>query len=221
MAIPSRATLTSTPDFVLDVEIEDFSLQKCTFTCNIVLLATFELHANFRYTLPDAWKPSATQPRVREKLIALQQQIARDQDVVMEGRDIGTVVFPQADLKVVLTASAEARAMRLDLPTPEEPASPLRDVDRIVQQRKQEADEFYASVHPPEASEDERRIQRQALAGMLWSKQIYLFDVNRWLVGDNPNWPPGDERCSPTEQDVRAYYQARVQSGPGPATVPP
>jgi hypothetical protein len=37
-------------------------------------------------------------------------------------------------------------------------------------------------------------IQRQALAGLLWSKQIYLFDVNRWLEGDNPNWPPPESR---------------------------
>ena len=54
----------------------------------------------------------ATQPRVREKLIALQRQIARDQDVVMEGRDIGSVVLPDADLKLYLTASLAERARR-------------------------------------------------------------------------------------------------------------
>ena len=43
--------------------------------------------------------------------------------------------------------------------------------------RRAEADEFYAAIHPPKASDDEKLVQRQALAGMLWTKQIYLFDV--------------------------------------------
>ena len=59
------------------------------------------------------------------------------------------------------------------------------DFDRIVQERRLEADEFYEAIHPPKATEDERRIQRQAFAGLLWSKQIYLFDVSKWLDGDN------------------------------------
>ena len=45
---------------------------------------------------------------------------------------------------------------------------PWAEFDRIVRQRRAEADEFYEAIHPPKASEDERRIQRQALAGMLW-----------------------------------------------------
>ena len=68
--------------------------------------------------------------------------------------------------------------------------NPLQDVDRIVTQRRQEADEFYNAIHPPKASEDERRIQRQAFAGLLWTKQIYLFDVGLWLEGDDPKHPP-------------------------------
>jgi hypothetical protein len=67
-------------------------------------------------------------------------------------------------------------------------------VDEVVQVRHQEADEFYESIHPPHATPDERLVQRQALAGMLWSKQIYIFDVHRWLDGDNPQWPPPESR---------------------------
>ena len=51
-------------------------------------------------------------PVVRRKLVELQQEIARVQDVVMDGRDIGTVVFPTAELKIFVTASAEIRAQR-------------------------------------------------------------------------------------------------------------
>jgi hypothetical protein len=57
--------------------------------------------------------------------------------------------------------------------------------------RKQEADEFYQSVIPEAASEDQRLVMRQALAGMLWSKQYYYFDLDRWLRehGYNPGNP--------------------------------
>ena len=49
---------------------------------------------------------------VRTKLAALQQELAKTTDVIMDGRDIGTVVLPNADVKVFLTASVECRAKR-------------------------------------------------------------------------------------------------------------
>lgn len=54
----------------------------------------------------------STRAEVREKMVALQQEIGNDGGVVLDGRDIGTVVFPDAELKVFLVASAEARAQR-------------------------------------------------------------------------------------------------------------
>ncbi|MDA0772352.1 MAG: (d)CMP kinase [Cyanobacteria bacterium] len=54
----------------------------------------------------------ASFPVVREKLVELQRQMAKTKDVVMDGRDIGTVVFPDAKLKVFMVASAEVRAQR-------------------------------------------------------------------------------------------------------------
>ena len=50
--------------------------------------------------------------RLREKLVELQQKLAETENVVMDGRDIGTVVLPNADLKIYLTASVQVRAMR-------------------------------------------------------------------------------------------------------------
>ena len=55
------------------------------------------------------------------------------------------------------------------------------DFDATLAARIDEADDFYARIAPPSLSEDERRVHRQALAGMLWSKQYYLFDVDTWL----------------------------------------
>lgn len=51
-------------------------------------------------------------PAVREKLLELQRCLARDRDVIMDGRDIGTNILPDADVKIYLTASVETRAKR-------------------------------------------------------------------------------------------------------------
>jgi hypothetical protein len=84
---------------------------------------------------------------------------------------------------------------------------PLADVDAVVEQRRREADQFYEAIHPPQASADERRVQRQALAGLLWTKQIYLFDVQAWLEGDNPAWPPPVSR-----RKVRNFHWKHLNS---------
>jgi len=72
--------------------------------------------------------------------------------------------------------------------------NPLADVDGIVAQRREEADEFYEAIHPPRATAEEKQTQRQAFAGMLWNKMIYLFDVERWLDGDSTPPPEGHKR---------------------------
>ena len=69
-------------------------------------------------------------------------------------------------------------------------AAPLAEVDGLIATRRAEADAFYDAIHPPQADEDQRRIQRQALAGLLWTKQSYIFNVQKWLDGDNPGSPP-------------------------------
>jgi hypothetical protein len=61
--------------------------------------------------------------------------------------------------------------------------------DAVVEQRRQEADAFYAVLQAGVADADMRLVQRQAFAGMLWSKQFYHFDVAEWLDGD-PRQPP-------------------------------
>ena len=53
--------------------------------------------------------------------------------------------------------------------------------DEILGSRLADADEFYGRITPPNLTEDERRVHRQALAGMLWSKQYYYFDLDKWL----------------------------------------
>ena len=98
--------------------------------------------------------------------------------------------------------------------TPEELKDPLSDVVSVVQRRKKEADQFYATVHPPKADDEECMVQRQALAGILWSKQIYLFDVNRWLEGDNPKFPPPEIRWYIRNYHWRHLNSMRILSMP-------
>lgn len=92
--------------------------------------------------------------------------------------------------------------------------APLSQVDAVVRQRLQEADDFYARIQPQGASEDEKRIQRQAFAGLLWSKQNYFFDVDKWFSGDNPRSPPPACREGVRNQRWRHLNSMRVLSMP-------
>lgn len=78
--------------------------------------------------------------------------------------------------------------------TDQENPNPLSAVEEIISLRKKEADAFYETIHPPKASDEEKKIQRQAIAGVLWNKQIYLFDIHLWLKGDNHKTPPPESR---------------------------
>jgi len=64
----------------------------------------------------------------------------------------------------------------------------------VLAQRKAEADEFYEAVPAPGASDDERKVLRQAAAGLLWCKQFYHYDVQRWLDGDPTQPSPSPAR---------------------------
>ena len=67
---------------------------------------------------------------------------------------------------------------------------------------------------PPKAVADERHVQRRALAGLLWSKQNYIFDVEKWLDGDNPAAPPPASRQTIRNQHWRHLNSLRVLSMP-------
>ena len=89
-----------------------------------------------------------------------------------------------------------------------------RNATEFLATRKREADEFYASVHPPKATEDEKLIQRQALAGLLWSKQLYYFDVDEWIHGDNPQAPPSASRQRGRNKHWQHLNSLRILSMP-------
>lgn len=72
--------------------------------------------------------------------------------------------------------------------------NPFSNFDKPFAERKKEADEFYAELQQQIKTEEEKQIQRQAFAGMLWNKQYYNYDVQHWLEGDPATPPPPAER---------------------------
>ncbi|MGE0821610.1 MAG: glucosidase [Candidatus Binatia bacterium] len=88
------------------------------------------------------------------------------------------------------------------------------DFTRTLTLRRREADEFYATVTPEGLSADARNVMRQALAGMLWSKQFYHYDVGRWLRGDPAAPPPPPERRKGRNHEWDHLYNADVISMP-------
>ena len=84
----------------------------------------------------------------------------------------------------------------------------------VVEARQKEADEFYASVIPSSLDADSSNVMRQALAGMLWSKQFYYYDVDKWLEerGSDPFKP--NRQAAPRNEQWHHMYNADIISMP-------
>jgi len=102
--------------------------------------------------------------------------IAGDHDAVNPSK-LGTKAAALYRLEVQAGGS---KVVRLRL-SAKPPADAFATFDQIFAARLADADEFYDRITPHSLSEDERSVHRQALAGMLWSKQYYYFDLDRWL----------------------------------------
>ena len=125
-------------------------------------------------------------------------------------------VGTKAAVQYVLTfAPGETKTIKLRFTNDaQSPGFAKQDFDTVFSTRLKEANEFYDSLAPSHLSEDARRVQRQAFAGMLWSKQFYHYDVNRWLKGD-PSMPePPRERLHGRNSDWTHLYNTDVISMP-------
>jgi len=72
--------------------------------------------------------------------------------------------------------------------------APFGDFDTIFEARRMETDHFYDELQAEMTNEDEKLVQRQAFAGMLWGKQLYYYNVHHWLMGDPRQPPPAPQR---------------------------
>jgi hypothetical protein len=134
---------------------------------------------------------AATNPYTKD---AFHEAIIRKKNVdLLAKRGIGTKAAPVYHLHL---APGEVKHIYLRLTnTPIEYAVDTAAIEGLFQLRKQEADAFYAAVLPRHIATQDRTIQRQALAGLLWSKQFYHYDVERWLQeGDEFNGPQHNKK---------------------------
>lgn len=88
---------------------------------------------------------------------------------------------------------------------------PFAKFDEVITTRKKEADLFYAPQHSDRSDEDHRRIQRQAWAGMLWSKQFYAYNVDQWLKDERVD---SEKRAKGRNSEWRHFIAADVISMP-------
>ena len=138
-------------------------------------------------------------------------------DNVVHGRhdavnpaDVGT----KAAAYYVRTVPAQG-AVFIRLRLADQPlAGPFAGFDEVFRQRRQEADAFYAGLQAELADPDARQVQRQALAGMIWSKQLYYYDVREWLRGDPAQPAPPAGRSGGRNNQWTHLNNANVLSMP-------
>jgi hypothetical protein len=92
-------------------------------------------------------------------------------------------VWYQVDVAAGATVDLRLRLRPAD-PASGDAAAFGAPFDEVAARRQREADDFYAEMTPAATTDDEARVMRQAFSGMLWSKQLYNYDVARWLAGD-------------------------------------
>lgn len=107
----------------------------------------------------------------------------------------------------------KSKSLRLRL-APKYAAKPFQNFDAQLELRKQEADEFYKDLQKDIRDAENRMIQRQAIAGMLWSKQFYYYDLDVWLRGDPAMPPPSPERKRGRNRDWNHHHSADIISMP-------
>ncbi|MBB3751340.1 hypothetical protein FHT44_003835 [Mycolicibacterium sp. BK634] len=89
-------------------------------------------------------------------------------------------------------------------------ADPFERADAVLAERKRDADEFYRAIAAGDLTDDERLVQRQALAGLLWCKQFYNYSVRRWLKGDPGQPKPPRERWKGRNKDWQHFAVSDV-----------
>lgn len=91
---------------------------------------------------------------------------------------------------------------------------PFRNFQKHIDKEKTNADEFYAEIQKDITSEDEKNVQRQAFAGLLWSKQFYYYDIPEWLNGDPDQPKPPESRKKGRNSDWEHLNNADIISMP-------
>ena len=122
----------------------------------------------------------------------------------------GTKAAANYDIKI---SAGQTNTIRLRL-SDKDPGNAFEDFENIFSQRIKETDEFYAGLQKDISSDDEKNVQRQAFAGMLWCKQFYYYDVDQWLKGDPSQPAPPTSRWKGRNSEWRHLNNADIISMP-------
>jgi hypothetical protein len=138
--------------------------------------------------------------------------VVKGETRAVNGDRVGTKCSPHYTLTL---GAGETQTIKLRLCARADLSHPLADeFDQIFAHRQAEADEFYHQISPFEMSEELRNIQRQAFAGLLWTKQYYYYDASRWLKGDPAMPPPPPQRQKGRNYHWRHFESVDVLSMP-------
>jgi hypothetical protein len=141
---------------------------------------------------------------------AFHDYVVRGDRLAVNPERKGTKAAAHYALSVPAGGSAQ---VRLRLSQPDGP-DPFAQFDETLGQRRREADEFYAELQSGIADADARLVQRQALAGLVWGKQFYYYDIPEWLKGDPALPPPPRERRRGRNSEWKHLNNADVISMP-------
>ena len=126
-------------------------------------------------------------------------------------RDGGTKCAAHVTLEL---GALESRVLRLRLRPAGAAGNAFAEFNAVFARRMAEADAFYAVVQRDIADADTRLVQRQALAGLIWSKQYYEYDVRAWLAGDPTQPPPPESRRNGRNVDWQHLSNSDIVSMP-------
>lgn len=155
----------------------------------------------------------------QNKKDAFGDQLLHAQDNACESRERGTKACLVEQLLVPANASKSLwlRLRRQAEPNTLQEAPPLWEPEAtalVLAQRRQEADAFYDTLAPASATAEQKQVQREAFAGLIWSKQFYRLDVDQWLDGDPGQPPPPGQRKSGRNSAWRTFNAADILSMP-------
>ena len=159
------------------------------------------------------WGVANSSPHVKD---AINDCVVENKIDIVNPNHVGTKAAAHYRL---LIAPKESRTIRLRLTKIDDRKSidasrGFGDLDKIFEKRRKEADSFYSDLAPQSLSDEHKAIQRQSLAGMLWSKQFYHYVIEQWLDGDPGQPPPPEKRKQGRNSVWRHLYNERVMSMP-------
>src|SRR5579871_3101591 len=197
-----KPILRRVDESIIETEHELMGSYRFTFDGQPPLLFT-ENETNARAL----WNLDSAQPYVKD---AFHRYLIHGEQGAVNPSEYGTKACGLYRLDL---APGETRTLRMRLTRTDEPSRMVQDTDGLFAERILEADEFYCFC-PPGLSGDAKLIQRQAFAGLLWSKQSYHFVVETWLKGDPYQPKPPASRLTGRNAQWVHLYNADVISMP-------